>query len=121
MPDRELGWNDALQHAWEALGCPRRPGRASRLDRGWSTVMYDVDQPAVRVRNIGADVAVGDWVIISDDGERVETVIERFSAFTRRASFEGNRAVAHTIAANIDTGGARALAHHATQPAPPRT
>jgi ribosome biogenesis GTPase / thiamine phosphate phosphatase len=75
--------------------------------------MYDVDEPTVRVRNIGADVAVGDWVIISDDGERVETVIERFSAFTRRASFEGNRAVAHPIAANIDTV---VLVHSLTTP-----
>ncbi len=55
-----------------------------------------------RVRNIGADVAVGDWVIASDDGERVEHVLERRSAFTRRASFDGMRAVSHTLAANID-------------------
>jgi ribosome biogenesis GTPase len=56
----------------------------------------------VRVRNIGADVAVGDWVVVSDDGERVEHVVPRHSGFTRRASFEGSRAVAHTIAANLD-------------------
>jgi ribosome biogenesis GTPase len=56
----------------------------------------------VRVRNIGADVAVGDWVVPSADGERVETVLARQSAFVRRASHEGNRAEAHTIAANID-------------------
>ncbi len=56
----------------------------------------------LRVRNIGADVAVGDWVVPSDDGERVEHVIERRSAFTRRASFDGMRAVSHTLAANID-------------------
>ncbi len=55
-----------------------------------------------RVRNIGADVAVGDWVVASDDGERVEHVLERRSAFTRRASFDGMRAVSHTLAANID-------------------
>ncbi len=66
-----------------------------------------------RVRNIGADVAVGDWVVVSDDGERVELVVPRFSAFTRRASFEGNRAVADTIAANIDTVG---LVHALTSP-----
>ena len=57
---------------------------------------------ALRIRNIGADVAVGDWVVPSDDGERVEQVLERRSAFTRRASFDGMRAVAHTLAANID-------------------
>ena len=60
-----------------------------------------VDEP-LRIRNIGADVAVGDWVVPSDDGERVEQVLERRSAFTRRASFDGMRAVAHTLAANID-------------------
>jgi ribosome biogenesis GTPase len=54
------------------------------------------------VRNLGADVAVGDWVVASPDDERVELVLPRASAFVRRASFEGNRATAHTIAANID-------------------
>jgi ribosome biogenesis GTPase len=55
-----------------------------------------------RVRNLGADVAVGDWVVPSEDGERVEHVLERSSAFVRRASFDGMRAVADTLAANID-------------------
>ena len=56
----------------------------------------------MRVRNIGADVAVGDWIVPTDDGERVAHVLERTSAFTRRASFDGMRAEAHTLAANID-------------------
>ena len=56
----------------------------------------------IRMRNIGAEVAVGDWIIVSDDGEKVEHVLERTSAFTRRASFDGMRAVSHTLAANID-------------------
>ena len=75
--------------------------------------MYDLESEPLRVRNIGADVAVGDWVIISDDAERVEHIVARTSAFTRRASFEGNRAVAHTIAANIDTV---VLVHALTSP-----
>ena len=70
------------------------------------------DEP-LRVRNIGAEVAVGDWVIVSEDLERVEQVIERSSGFTRRASFEGNRAVSHTIAANIDIV---VLVHSLTSP-----
>jgi ribosome biogenesis GTPase / thiamine phosphate phosphatase len=74
----------------------------SRLDRGWSTVLVSLDEPPLRMRNIGADVAVGDFVVVSDDGERVQEVLPRRSAFVRRASFEGNRAEAHTIAANID-------------------
>jgi len=39
---------------------------------------------------------------VSPDGERIESVLPRRSAFVRRASFEGQRAEAHTIAANID-------------------
>ncbi len=101
---RALGWDDALAAAWTELGAPGSPGRVSRLDRGWSTVVNgpDIAESAQRVRNIGADVAVGDWVIPSADGERVEHVLPRRSALVRRASFEGARAVADTLAANID-------------------
>lgn len=96
-----LGWDDHAAAGWRAAGSPGHPGRVSRLDRGWSTVLHAPDRP-VRVRNIGADVAVGDWVVPSGDGERVELVLPRRSAFTRRASFDKMRAEAHTIAANID-------------------
>ena len=68
----------------------------------------------VRVRNIGADVAVGDWVDISVDGERVDSVRERTSALTRRNSFEGARGLRQVVAANIDTV---FLVHGATSPA----
>ena len=60
------------------------------------------DTSPARVRNLYADVAIGDWVVPSGDGERVEHVIDRTSAFTRRASFEGDRFEADTLAANID-------------------
>jgi len=65
------------------------------------------------VRNIGADVAVGDWVVPSADDERAEHVLPRRSAFVRRASFEGAKASAHTIAANIDVA---CLVHALTAP-----
>lgn len=64
--------------------------------------MQTIDEVPLRVRNIGADVAVGDWVVPCVDDEKVEVVLERQSAFVRRASFEGSRAEAHTLAANID-------------------
>jgi ribosome biogenesis GTPase len=103
-PDRRLGWNERLQAAWVALGSPGAPGRVSRIDRGWSSVMATADdRTPARVRNLYADVAIGDWVVASDDGERIQHVIERTSAFTRRASFEGDRFVADTLAANIDS------------------
>jgi ribosome biogenesis GTPase len=98
-----MGWNDAFDGAWAELGRPGVPARVVRLDRGWSTVLIARDAVADRLRNLGADVAVGDWIVPSADGERVEHVLARQSAFVRRASFDGNRAVAHVIAANMDT------------------
>ncbi len=102
-----MGWSTTFTDAWEALGRPGEPARVTRLDRGWSTAARSMaqatgDDDPVRLRNIGADVAVGDWIVASDDGERVEHVLDRTSAFTRRASFDGMRAVSHTLAANID-------------------
>jgi ribosome biogenesis GTPase len=76
--------------------------RVRRLDRGWSTLLA-ADGAEARVRNIGAEVAVGDYVTIDTLGERVEEVLPRRSALVRRASFEGARAVSHVVAANLDT------------------
>ncbi len=102
-PDRALGWTDELNDSWVAIGSPGSPGRVSRIDRGWSTVLgHAADPNPLRVRNLYADVAIGDWVVISDDGERVDHVIKRSSAFVRRAAFEGDRFEADTLAANID-------------------
>jgi ribosome biogenesis GTPase len=61
----------------------------------------DDDDP-IRIRNLYVDVAVGDWVVPSDDAERVGAVIERISAFTRRSSHDGDRFEADVLAANID-------------------
>lgn len=100
--DIRLGWNEELDDAWNALETGELPGRVTRLDRGWSTVLRNLDADPLRIRNIGAEVAVGDWVVPSAELDRVETVLPRRSAFVRRASFEGSRAESHTIAANID-------------------
>ena len=109
-----LGWNERLateliekKYDMTSLQHSRRLGRVSRIDRGWSTILTsgvheDVDG-VERVRNIGAEVAVGDWVIISDDLEKIDHVLSRSSALTRRASSDTVRAESHTVAANIDT------------------
>jgi ribosome biogenesis GTPase / thiamine phosphate phosphatase len=77
-------------------------GRVTRLDRGWSTVLLDSGE-SVRVRNLGIEVAVGDFVDVSGDMERIDTVHERRSALTRRSSFEGARGTRQIVASNIDT------------------
>jgi ribosome biogenesis GTPase / thiamine phosphate phosphatase len=104
VAQRSLGWGEDLEEAWRRIGAPGTPERVRRIDRGWSTLLplHDDHPVPERVRNLGADVAVGDWIVASADGERVEHVLDRRSAFVRRASFEGARAVADTVAANID-------------------
>ena len=109
-----LGWNERLateliekKYDMMSLQHSRRLGRVSRIDRGWSTILtsgvHDAIDGVERVRNIGAEVAVGDWVIISDDLEKIDHVLSRSSALTRRASSDTVRAESHTVAANIDT------------------
>src|SRR6476659_10246978 len=111
VPDdlRALGWDATLDAAWSALARPPAwaPGRVRRIDRGWSSLLSasvpgEQPPPPDRVRNLGADVAVGDWVVVSEDGERVDHLLPRRSAFIRRASFEGAHAEAQPLAANID-------------------
>jgi ribosome biogenesis GTPase len=103
----DLGWTEAEQQAYEALRAEGTPGRVCRVDRGWSSLLPGAGgEPGAsvrRVRNIGADVAVGDFVVPSSDGERVEHVLPRRSALVRRASFAGAKGTAHTLAANVDT------------------
>ena len=101
-PEAALGWTPQLDALWTAGGRLGQPGRVMRLDRGWSTVRQRIAEEPLRLRNIGIDIAVGDWVIPSSDGEKIESVLDRQSAFVRRASAEGARAEAHTLAANID-------------------
>ncbi|MCU1504888.1 MAG: rsgA [Ilumatobacteraceae bacterium] len=110
--DLRLGWTTELIAAADGFS-HGSAGRVSRLDRGWSSVLVSLDEPPLRLRNIGADVAVGDFVVGDEDGERVAHVLPRHSAFVRRASFEGNRAEAHTIAANI---GVVVLVHSLASP-----
>lgn len=103
----DLGWNVALQASLDAVTVGDTSayivGRVSRLDRGWSTVMMSAHGDSMRTRNIGADVAVGDWVLVSPDGERIDRVLRRHSALTRRVSSDVVKAESHTVAANIDT------------------
>ncbi len=101
-----LGWNNAFEDAAKKIDVTFIIGRVSRLDRGWSTIKVSASsQPdgLIRVRNIGADVAVGDWVAVAPDHDRVEQVLPRYSALIRRASSDAVRAEQHAVAANIDT------------------
>ena len=105
MPDVLLGWDEHLDAAWQELGEPGawHPGSGKPHRPRLSTILrHATDAEPLRVRNIGADVAVGDWVVVDEAVQRVAHVIGRRSAFVRRASHEGDRAEADVLAANID-------------------
>jgi ribosome biogenesis GTPase len=99
---RALGFRDEDARAVRDDERDLAVGRVARLDRGWSTVMTTRAGDPLRVRNVGVDVAVGDWVVVTADGERVARTLPRRSEFVRRASSGGVRAERHALAANID-------------------
>ena len=73
-PSEELGWAEDFADAWEELGSPGQPGRISRLDRGWSTVIRTMTEARgqaepLRLRNIGG-MAVIDFLRMNDSKDR---------------------------------------------------
>lgn len=109
----ELGFTENLRGALLNLtevSDEQLIGRVRRIDRGWSTFLcVTVAEMSTvtnlmeqKVRNLGVDVAVGDWILVSADGERITSVVPRSSRLVRRASSEDGSAEAQTIAANID-------------------
>lgn len=101
-----LGWNQAFEVAAKNIDSSFIIGRVSRLDRGWSTIKTSATSnpdDMIRVRNIGADIAVGDWVAVAPELDRIDHVLPRYSALIRRASSDAVRAEQHAVAANIDT------------------
>ena len=92
-----LGWDERLvAHAAE-LPPEHVAGRVVRVDRGRCTVVTAGGSYRPHVHD---PVAVGDWVALSPDAQRVTAVLPRRSALTRRAA--GEPTGSQTLAANID-------------------
>ncbi len=102
-----LGWDESWAEQWRDEGSPGPIGRVARLDRGWATVWTDAGE--LRLRTIGIDVAVGDWAVATPNGDRVASVLERRSAFVRRAARGAN--TGHIVGSNVDVA---ALLHSLT-------
>ena len=109
----ELGFDEYVEREFNRLSgitAKSRFGRVRRIDRGWSTYWcVNVDEmlsigdvSESRVRNIGIDIAVGDWIVVSEDGEKIVSVLPRRSRLVRRTSPEDSPAEAQVVAANID-------------------
>lgn len=109
----ELGFDEYIRREFGKMAGTtpeQRIGRVSRIDRGWSTYRCSTiatmngTAPLLecRVRNLANDVAVGDWIVVSGDGERIVSVLPRRSRLVRRSSSEDSPAEAQVIAANVD-------------------
>jgi ribosome biogenesis GTPase / thiamine phosphate phosphatase len=112
MSLHSLGWSDRLQHELEQARnarpeSPLVPARVLVEHRGAYQVEGD-DGPrgaelTGKLRHEAVDrlglPTVGDWVLLGD-GDRIEAVLPRTSAFVRKAA--GARTEPQVIAANID-------------------
>ena len=92
-PDRRVEF-DALD------GHGRVPGRIAQTDRRWVTVWTESGTVRASCTTEAKDVVTGDWVAVDPTAERVEAVMERRTAFVRRAA-KGALAP-QTLAANMD-------------------
>ncbi|MCA9561955.1 MAG: ribosome small subunit-dependent GTPase A [Myxococcales bacterium] len=106
----QLGWNERLQAAWDALADSEGlvPGRVFSQGRGgWFVRTEDEDLLANLPGRFRSDTTpvVGDWVAVSErDGQDLGTIqhiLPRSSSFSRKVP--GDTTQEQVVAANIDT------------------
>jgi ribosome biogenesis GTPase len=77
------------------------PGRVLRTDRGGIRVWTEIDQHLLATATSDTvGVVAGDWVGLDQDTSRIELILDRHSAFVRRAARGARRP--QVIAANMD-------------------
>ena len=95
-----LGWDEWHEAEWQAAGRPGPVGRAARVDRGWGSILLAVDDERRCTLEPGTEVAVGDWVVVDTEHDRVSEVLPRRSVLARRAADKAARA--QILATNVD-------------------
>jgi ribosome biogenesis GTPase len=94
---KALGWDERLSALATPIPVDHVVGRVTRVDRGRCRVATAGGTYHPHVHD---PVAVGDWVVLAPDAERITRVLPRRSALTRRAA--GEPTGAQTLAANVD-------------------
>ncbi|GAC1630794.1 MAG: ribosome small subunit-dependent GTPase A [Nevskia sp.] len=107
---RAIGWNAHCAAAWAALENPAgRPARIAEQHRGHSEV-HDGERLLkartmsalyTRLEAAGDGLVVGDWVLITDDGESI-TIVELLARRSLLQRSRGENGV-QRIVANVDT------------------
>lgn len=100
----ELGWRPFFQSQVAAEADQQLlPARVAAVHRGRLEVLTAPDDKRSLTAGIPdtGELAVGDWLLLDADGQRVLRVLDRIGAFKRRAA--GTSAKTQLIAANVDT------------------
>ena len=96
---QSLGWRTFFS---SQLGDgEERPARVLSVHRSRVELAGDGVPEAVDLSGNEGDIAVGDWVLLDPDHDRIARVLDRFGVFKRRSA--GTEARTQLIAANIDT------------------
>jgi ribosome biogenesis GTPase len=94
-----LGWDEEMAAERATLDASEGDlGRVARIDRKWCTVWSALPDP-LRLP-APEDLAVGDWVLVGDEQDRIQARVPRKSALARRSP-DGS-ATPQVIAANVD-------------------
>jgi ribosome biogenesis GTPase / thiamine phosphate phosphatase len=93
-----IGFDDARRAELTSLGAHLHPARVTRVDRGAATVRTEHGELRVAIP-LGGDVAVGDFVALSDDGV-LDRVLERRGSVTRLVG--NTHETLQVVAANVD-------------------
>jgi ribosome biogenesis GTPase len=93
-----IGFDDARLAELTSLGAHLHPARVTRIDRGAASVRTEHGELRVAIP-LDGDVAVGDFVAISDDGS-LHAVLERRGSVTRLVGSRHENL--QVVAANVD-------------------
>jgi ribosome biogenesis GTPase / thiamine phosphate phosphatase len=93
-----IGFDDARRAELTALGAHLHPARVIRVDRGAATVRAEHGELRMAIP-LGGDVAVGDFVALTDDGV-LDQVLERRGSVTRLVG--NTHEILQVVAANVD-------------------
>ena len=100
----EFGWRSFYQQqVLNAADDDRLPARVLAVHRSVIHVAgdgFEIDLPAP-INLLDGPIAVGDWLLLDADRERILRILERSSVFRRRAP--GTESREQLIAANVDT------------------
>ena len=97
-----LGWRNFFASQLDP-GTTLLPARVVAVHRGRVEVLGAGIETSVTLSGHSAEIqlAVGDWVLLDDDGPRVVRLLERFGVFKRGSA--GTSHSVQLIAANVDT------------------